>query len=77
MIGKLLTENHLEFLSLKAGFRGLSQSSHVKLLEISCRRSIVFLRLLVFEQTDRSLVYEDITTINTYSSFLFSNSVGF
>ena len=31
MIGKLLTEYHLEFLSLKGGRRGLSESTHVKM----------------------------------------------
>ena len=39
MIVKLLTEHHLEFLSLKGGCRGSSESTLVKivnLLEISC-----------------------------------------
>ena len=36
MIVKLLTEHHFEFLSLKGGCRGASESTHVKLLEISC-----------------------------------------
>ena len=31
MIVKLLTEQHLEFLSLKGGCRGLSESTHVKM----------------------------------------------
>ena len=31
MIVKLLTEHHLEFLSLKGGCRGLSESTHVKI----------------------------------------------
>ena len=39
MIVKLLTEHHLEFLSLKGGCRGSSESTLVKLLEISCRGS--------------------------------------
>ena len=30
MIVKLLTEHHLEFLSLKGGCRGWSESTHVK-----------------------------------------------
>ena len=48
MIVKLLTEHHLEFLSLTEGCRGSSESTLVKLLEISCRGSfiIVHLRLL-------------------------------
>ena len=42
MIVKLLTEHHLEFLSLKGGCRGSSESTLVKmsLLEISCHGSI-------------------------------------
>ena len=39
MIVKLLTEYHLEFLRVKGGCRGSSESTHVKLLEISCRGS--------------------------------------
>ena len=31
MIVKLLTERHLEFLSLKGGFKGSSESTHVKI----------------------------------------------
>ena len=31
MIVKLLTEHHLEFLSLKGGCRGVSKSTHVKM----------------------------------------------
>ena len=41
MIVKLLTEHHLEFLSLKGGCRGSSESTLVKLLEISCHCSNV------------------------------------
>ena len=40
MIVKLLTEHHLEFLSLKGGCRGSSESTLVKLLKISCHGSI-------------------------------------
>ena len=31
MIDKLLTEHHLEFVSLKGGCRGSSESAHVKM----------------------------------------------
>ena len=31
MIVKLLTEHHLEFLSYKGGYQGLSESTHVKM----------------------------------------------
>ena len=39
---KLLTEHHLEFLSLKRGCRGSSESTLVKMLEISYRCSYTF-----------------------------------
>ena len=41
MIVKLLTERHLEFLSLKGGCTGSSESScqNTTLLELSCRGS--------------------------------------
>ena len=38
---KLLTEHHLEFLSLKGGCTGSSESTLVTLLEISCHGSYV------------------------------------
>ena len=38
MIVKLLTEHHLEFLSLKGGARGLYICQNVTLLETSCTR---------------------------------------
>ena len=31
MIAKLLTEHHLEFISLKGGYIGSSESTHVKM----------------------------------------------
>ena len=39
MIVMLLTEHHLEFLSLKGGCRGSSESTLVK--EISCRGPLI------------------------------------
>ena len=39
MIERLLTEHHLEFLSLKGGCKGSSESTLVKLLKISCQGS--------------------------------------
>ena len=43
MILKLLTEHHLEFLSLKGGCRGSSESTHVKMLivGITCTGSVL------------------------------------
>ena len=45
MIVKLLTEHHLEFLSLKGGCRG-SSCQNVKLFEISCRGSFINLQVV-------------------------------
>ena len=49
MTVKLLTEHHLEFLSLKRGCTGSSESTHVMskcpLLEITCRGSNVSIHL--------------------------------
>ena len=39
MIVKLLAEHHLEFLSLKRGFRGSSESTHVNLKMPHCWKS--------------------------------------
>ena len=47
MIVKLLTEHHLEFLSLKGGCRGLYTCQNVKLLEILCRGSFLIEGVLI------------------------------
>ena len=44
MIVKLLTEHHLEFLSLKGGSTGSSESTHVKMP--NCWKSHVMAQLL-------------------------------
>ena len=44
MIVKLLTEHHLECLSLKGGCRGLSESTHVKMSH--CWKSHVAAQLI-------------------------------
>ena len=57
MIVKLLTEHHLEILSLKGGCRGLSQSTHFKmphcwkshaLAQLKYSRDILVLMLDIF-----------------------------
>ena len=49
MIVKLLTEHHLEFLSLTGGYRGSSESTHVKMPH--CWKSHALAQLLfVFEK---------------------------
>ena len=47
MIVKILTEHHLEFLSFKGGCRGSSESTLVKMLEISCRGSLLYSYLVM------------------------------
>ena len=47
MIVKLLTEHHLEFLSLKGGCRGLSESTHVKMPH--CWKSHIMIYLILFQ----------------------------
>ena len=44
MVIKLLTEHHLEFLSLKGGCRGSSESTHVKMPH--CRKSHALAHIL-------------------------------
>ena len=44
MIVKLLTEHHLEFLSLKGGCRGSPESTHVKMLY--CWKSHVMVHMI-------------------------------
>ena len=54
MIVKLLTEHHLEFLSLTGGCRGSSESTlskMSKLLEISCRGSSYVLSVELREES--------------------------
>ena len=46
MIVKLLSEHHLEFLSLKGGCRGSSESTYVKMPH--CWKSHTLAQLLVF-----------------------------
>ena len=45
MIVKLLTEHHLEFLSLKVGSRGSSESTHVKMS--NCWKSHALARMVL------------------------------
>ena len=50
MIVKLLTEHHLEFLSLKGGCRGSSESTHAKMPH--CRKSHALWLICVNFYTD-------------------------
>ena len=46
MIVKLLTEHHLEFLSLKGGCKGTSESTHVKMPH--CWKSHVMAHIILY-----------------------------
>ena len=56
MIVKLLTEHHLEFLSLKRGCRGSSESTHVKIPP--CWKSHALAHLPLFCIIERKIVSE-------------------
>ena len=47
MVVKLLTKYHLEFLSLKGGYRGLSESTLVKMPH--CWKSHALAHIMVYE----------------------------
>ena len=50
MIVKLLTEQHLEFLSLKVDCRGLSESSHVKMPHCWISHALAHLVYYIFHR---------------------------
>ena len=66
MIVKLLTEHHLEFLSLTEGCTGLSEFTLVKLLEISCRSSIVFCAHILVSVTFISGLFKKTASVSIY-----------
>ena len=55
MIVKLLTEHHLEFLSLKGGCTGSSESTHVKMPH--CWKSHALVQIFLLSEEDRSLYW--------------------
>ena len=54
MIVKLLTEYHLEFLSLKGGCRGSSESTHVKMPH--CWKSHAAAHIFFFNNRYQNLI---------------------
>ena len=69
MIVKLLTEHHLEVLSLTGGCRGSSESALVKLLEISCGGSNVSQRTIRSSSAQLVLSHKNVNDLNTCISF--------
>ena len=57
MIVKLLTEHYLEFLSLKEGCRGWSESTrqNATLLEITCHGSFILVKEIVLYEGNSPL----------------------
>ena len=60
MIVKLLTEHHLEFLSLKGGCRGSSESTHVKMLHCWKSHALAHMRMAtnLLDQSRRSVFHQ-------------------
>ena len=71
MIVKLLTEHHLECLSLKGGCRGSSESTHVKMPH--CWKSHVTAQLSKYSHLVFSCALGIDPPISTVSLFLTSN----
>ena len=73
MIVKLLTEHHLEFLSLKGGCLGSSESTHVKMpqivLEISYTGSLLFFNVFtkVEQKQNKTPLATVVDTLKVYS----------
>ena len=56
MIVKLRTEHHLEFLSLKGGCRGSSESTHVKMPQ--CWKSHVMAYMVYIFRNDKQILFK-------------------
>ena len=61
MIVKLLTEHHLEFLSIKRGCSGSSESTHVKMPH--CWKSHALAILMIFDQQPQCTSMEQLVAI--------------
>ena len=66
MIVKLLIENHLEFLSLKGGCRGSSESTLVKMS--NCWKSHVAAHIIFFQRMKRPDLYFYLVTAGMEAS---------
>ena len=69
MIVKLLTEHHLEFLSLKGGCRGSSKSTHVKMRYCWKSRVMAQMSLIIKkkENHEKSLCLPDVQLLKARS----------
>ena len=57
MIAKLLTEHHLEFLSLKGGCRGSSESTHCNIYGVYLF-NLLFFKFLLTQVLEILMVYK-------------------
>ena len=79
MIVKLLTEHHLEFLSLKGGCRGSCETTHVKMPHCSKSHALAQLSIAwrlqsiiqITQMTLKSTVKVSYTVHKAISSFIF------
>ena len=67
MIVQLLTEHHLEFLSLQGGCRGLSKSTHVKMPHCWKSHATAHVKLASTQELSTCLHIE---TLHTYTIFI-------
>ena len=74
MIVKLLTEHHLEFLSLKGGCRGSSESTHVKMPHCWKSHALAYIIQGLASTLFSSICFENITT--SREAFLCPNVTG-
>ena len=71
MIVKLLTEHHLEFLSLKGGCRGSSESTLVKMS--NCWKSHATAHLAFYDNAHRTNLYDLDPNVSHKTTVAYSN----
>ena len=67
MIVKLLSEHHLEFLSIKGGYRGSSVSTHVKMPH--CWKSHALAQVIVWCVRLYRKIIHDLIAVEKYYNF--------
>ena len=75
MIVKLLTENLLEFLNLKGGCRGLSESTHVKMP--NCWKSHATAQLIIQQRETNKAAVSSFKCCFVTFQILQRHSIGF
>ena len=75
MIVQLLTEHHLEFLSLKGGCRGLSESTHVKMSNCWKSHSTAHFPLIIDDVEEMEASYDTATSPGANESLTSTSTV--